>query len=112
MLSAALVTHYQTKKREINARHFADKREGYMHMIDLLFDLIMSVKKGEELSEEVMLKKIMPFKKALIVWGGPQIIEAWNQFEMKSDNGPLAKRNDSGNGEDIEGNPERFGARR
>ena len=87
MLSAALVTHYQTKKREINARHFADKREGYMHMIDLLFDLIMSVKKGEELSEEVMLKKIMPFKKALIVWGGPQIIEAWNQFEMKSDNG-------------------------
>ena len=43
MLSAALVTHYQAKKREINARHFADKREGYMHMIDLLFDLIMSM---------------------------------------------------------------------
>ena len=84
MLTAALITHYQTKKREINERHFVDKRAGYMHMIDLLFDTIMSVKKGEELSEEKMLEKIMPFKKALIIWGGPKVIEAWNNFEVKA----------------------------
>ena len=87
MLTAALVTHYQTKKREINARHFADKREGYMHMIDLLFELILSVKKSEKLPEEKMLEKIVPFKKALIVWGSPQMIEAWNRFEITSENG-------------------------
>lgn len=87
MLTAALITHYQTKKREINARHFGDKRTGYMHMIDLLFDLIIAVKKGEELSEDKLLDKIMPFKKALIVWGSPQVIDAWNHFELESESG-------------------------
>ncbi len=40
-----IVAHYQTKKRKIQARHFADKRNGYMHMIDLIFDFIISIKK-------------------------------------------------------------------
>jgi hypothetical protein len=85
VFSAALITNYQTKKREIDARHFADKREGYMHMIDLLFDLILSVKKGEEMAKKEMVSKMMSFKKALIVWGSAEIIDIWNQYEIKSD---------------------------
>jgi hypothetical protein len=87
MVVVALVTNYQSRKREINARHFAEKREGYMHMIDLLFDIILNVKQGEEVSEQEMVKKIMPFKKALIIWGSPQIIESWNNFEIQSESG-------------------------
>ncbi len=92
VISAALVTHYQTKKREINARHFSDKREAYMHMIDLLFELLLSTKKNEKLPEEKMIEKMTQFKKALIVWGGPQIIEAWNRFEIESNDGPSSEK--------------------
>jgi hypothetical protein len=84
MLTAALITHYQSKKREIDARHFADKRKGYLHMIDLLFDIIMATKTGRELSEEELIKEMMSFKKALIIWGSPDIIQTWNEYEISA----------------------------
>lgn len=84
MFLVALITNYQTRKREIDARHFADKREGYMQFFDLLFTLIQSSKSGKSLTEEEMLPKIILFKRALLIWGGPNIIEAWNNFEIKS----------------------------
>ena len=87
MFSVALISNYQTKKREIDARHFADKREGYMQFIDLLFDFISSSKGNKKPTEKEMLPKIKLFKKTLLVWGGPNIIEAWNHFEIKSDEG-------------------------
>lgn len=90
-LSVGGVAHYQTKKREIVARHFENKREGYTHVINLIFDIIRSVKKGEELGEDNILKKIIPFKKALIVWGSPEIIEAWNRFEQISEKDPSSE---------------------
>ena len=85
MLSVTLVVHYQTKKRETNARHFADKRDGYMHLVDLIFELLFSIKEGKSLSEKTMQVKMIKFKKSLLVWGGPEIIEAWNQYELKAD---------------------------
>ena len=84
MLSVTLVVHYQTKKREINARHFADKRDGYMHLIDLIFELLFSIKENKHLSEKTMQEKMIKFKKSLLVWGGPETIEAWNQYELKA----------------------------
>lgn len=84
MFLVALITHYQTKRREIDARHFADKREGYTEFIDLLFDFIVASKNKKELTEKEMLSKIIPFKKTLLIWGGPNTIKAWNQFEIKS----------------------------
>ena len=92
MFSAALITNYLTKKREIDARHFADKREGYMHLIDMLFDILMSTKNNEKINEEEMLKKIIPFKKTLLVWGEPNIIDAWNHYEMRSEEGLAPKK--------------------
>ncbi|MXZ13858.1 MAG: hypothetical protein F4Y78_07660 [Candidatus Dadabacteria bacterium] len=84
MFLVALFTNYQTKKREIDARHFADKREGYTQFIDMLFDFIKSSRNNKELTEKEMLSKIIPFKKALLIWGGSNTIKAWNQFEIKS----------------------------
>ncbi len=86
MFLVALITNYQTRKREIDARHFVDKREGYMQFIDLLFDFIQSSRNNKNLTEKEMLPKIILFKKALLIWGGPNIIEAWNSFEIKSGN--------------------------
>ena len=84
MFLVALFTNYQTKKREIDARHFANKREGYTQFIDMLFDFIESSKNNKKLTEKEMLPKIILFKKALLIWGGPNTIKAWNQFEIKS----------------------------
>ena len=84
MFLVALIANYYTRKREIDARHFANKREGYMQLIDMIFDSILSIKNNENLTEEEMLHKMISFKKSLLIWGGPNIIEAWNNFESKS----------------------------
>ncbi|PCI40898.1 MAG: hypothetical protein COB46_05785 [Rhodospirillaceae bacterium] len=85
MLSATLITHNQTKNREINARHFAEKREAYKLMFDLLFDLIESTKNDKKIPEKGLIKKMMEFKKALLIWGGQEIIHSWNDYEKKSE---------------------------
>lgn len=88
VLTVAIFTHYQTKKREIDARHFAEEREGYRHIIDLIFDSVMAVKQDKPIEEGDMLQKMIPFKKALIVWGRSEIISAWNNFEIQSATNP------------------------
>jgi hypothetical protein len=80
----ATYNHVQTKKREIEARHFNQKRETYMHYINLLFGLIQEQKKGKiaktNLSQQQMVQ-MMNFKKELLVWGSPEVIQAYYQFE-------------------------------
>lgn len=83
-IAVASFTHYQTKKREISARHFTDKRKGYMEFIDLFFEQIQLGKKNQNVSQKKMVDKMALFKKSLVVWGGPEIIEVWNSFELKS----------------------------
>ncbi len=85
VFSAALVTNYQTKKREISARHFGEKRESYLHIIDLIFDITKATKTNLSLPDDELVQKVMLFKKALIVWGNSDIIEAWNNFEIISE---------------------------
>ena len=63
MLAVTLITHYQAKKREANDRHFADKREGYLLMINLIFDFMQAEKDGKEISERELLPKAIEFKK-------------------------------------------------
>ena len=92
VIIVALVTHYQTKKREISARHFSAKREGYMKFIDLFFDMARSVKNNRSTSEKEMIQQMMQFKKALIVWGGQEIIEAWNSFEANVQDGQSTEK--------------------
>ena len=84
MISVALFTHYQTKKREISARHFSDKREGYIKFVDLFFDLTQSAKANDRMPQKDLVEKLLPFKKALIIWGGPEILGLWNSFEAKA----------------------------
>ncbi len=59
-----------------------------MHIIDLIFDFVVNAKNDEDLGESQMLEKIIPFKKALLVWGSPDTIEAWSQFEVVSGKNP------------------------
>ena len=91
MFSVAIVSNYQTKNREIDARHFLHKREGYMKLIDLVFDLIQSQKANRNVPNNKLLRDIASFKKTLIIWGGPETVEAWNNYEILSSSSPDAK---------------------
>lgn len=85
----AIISHYYTKNREINARHFANKRENYMRIMNSIFDALMSEKTGKRISESKLRKEIIEFKKELMIWGGPEVIDAWNRFEVNSANQDL-----------------------
>ena len=86
---AAIVTHVNTKRREINERHFSEKREAYGKIIELIFDLIMKTKSGKQISgkEAHLVKKMSDIKQGLMVWGSPGAIREWNSFEIQSDSG-------------------------
>ncbi|MDK9720879.1 MAG: hypothetical protein OEL53_06810 [Rhodospirillales bacterium] len=90
-ITAGLITHYQTKKREVSARLFIEKREGYRHLVDLIFELLLASKRQRTLTEDEMLEKMIPFKKALFFWGEASAISAWNSFEMNFGKGLAAE---------------------
>ena len=83
VITAALVTHYQTKKRENSARHFANKRESYTGFIDMFFDIMESAQENQNMPQKEIAEKMTSFKKSLMVWGGPEVIRAWNSYELK-----------------------------
>ena len=85
-ITAALTVSRQTKKREIESRHFSDKREGYMNFIDILFDFIKDIKHVEEIDQKELEKNMLKFKKSLLVWGNSDLIRAWNKYEINANN--------------------------
>ena len=85
VLLAGVLTNFFTKRREINARHFSEKREAYGKIIDIIFDIILSTKSGESQPDNALMNKMMGFKKELMVWGGSEVIQSWNEFEMESE---------------------------
>ena len=46
--ASAIMAHWSAKKREIEARHFAEKREGYNSFIDIMFDVVDGDKTRQE----------------------------------------------------------------
>ena len=88
--TVASITHQKTRRREIDARHFADKRVGYMAFIDLMFSIILAARGDDRdeietaVGEIDMEKDIIAFKKAIMVWGGSDLIQAWNDYEINA----------------------------
>ena len=74
----ASTTHYQTKKREIASRHFAEKREAYMEFVDLLFTM---AGRGKRPSQQQLENRMLDFRKGLLVWGGSDVFKVWNLIE-------------------------------
>ena len=81
--SSAIFAHLSAKKREIEARHFADKREGYKELVDLVFDLMTATKIGKKPPpQQHLMKKILEFKKMLLTWADADFIAAWEKIEQ------------------------------
>ena len=82
---ATLYSHHLTKKREISARHFIEKRTAYLKFINLLFDILKDTQNNKSTSQAKMLKIMTEFTKDLIIWGDYEIIETWNEYSMSAE---------------------------
>lgn len=79
-----LLTNVYTKRREINARHFSEKREAYAKIIDVIVDAMSFAKSGKSGAPKHLTNKMIASKKELMIWGGSEVIQLWNKFELES----------------------------
>ena len=79
-----LVTNVYTRRREINARHFSEKREAYGKIIDIVVEAMSSAKSGKSGRTKNLENKMIACKKELMIWGGSEVIQLWNKFELES----------------------------
>ena len=83
VVAAGIIAHSSAMKREIEARHFDEKREGYKNFVDLMFDAIVAEKFGKKrLSERELHGKMLELKKMLLTWADAHVIKTWNELEM------------------------------
>lgn len=99
LIVTVLIANSQTKKREIAAHHFSDKRNGYMNYVDIFIDLGRSEIEGkkcdssERISDapgndqksHILEDRVLEFKKTLLIWGSTELIETWNVVMNKID---------------------------
>ena len=80
----ATVGHFLTKKREIDARHFSEKRNIHSKIISVISSAMSSsvFSNAAPLPETELARKLLDCKKELVIWGSADVIQAWNQFEM------------------------------
>lgn len=86
----AIISHTYAQKREIKARQFLEKSKAYMHIFDLIFEIMKMTKEGRELTEQEMIQKSMNIKKALMVWGDQNVLRVWLRYEEEALSKPEA----------------------
>jgi hypothetical protein len=84
VMAAGIWSHYSTRRREINSRHFIEKKNAYMRLINLIFDLFKAIKNDTEITEKVLFERLFEFKQELMVWGDQAVIDALEIYELKS----------------------------
>ena len=85
--AAGIFAHISAKRREAESRHFEAKRQGYMELINLMMDMVVSKKTNARgPSNKTLLKKMIEFKKVLLVWSDADVIKAWDRFERCASN--------------------------
>ena len=78
-VAGASATHHYTKRRDIEARHFAEKRKAYGEFINLFFGMAGH---GKKLNQHQMQTSMLEFKKALLIWGSDDFLKLWNLIEV------------------------------
>ena len=83
VVTAGIIAHRSAKSREIEARHFDDKRSGYNAFVDVMMQQFQEVKAGKKNQQKIkeMQKKIIEYKKMLLIWADSDVIKMWNNFE-------------------------------
>ena len=81
--TAGILANNSAKKREIEARHFNEKREGYTAFVSTIIETLLAEKLGRNPpSTRQLLEKVIQYKKMLLIWGDADVIKMWNKFEI------------------------------
>jgi hypothetical protein len=106
LLGAGIWSNYSTRNREINSRHFLEKKEAYLKFIDAMFNALQLEKSKDEPSKrdneknklKMLDQLLISFKKELIIWGSQDVIAAMQTFQ---DNSSLANKDTQDKHQDI-----------
>lgn len=81
-VAGTLYTHIQIRKREVKAMHFTKKKTAYMLFIDVMFEMMLSVKNKTEFAQKDVERKMMAFRRELLVWGNHEVFQALEEYEQ------------------------------
>ena len=76
-VSAALATHWLTKTREIEARHFEKKRQCYEAIMKTFSRLFTSEQVGKKISQQQLTKAIVQHRLDIAIWADKDLIDWW-----------------------------------
>ena len=76
-VGATLMTHWLTKKREIEARHFEKKRECYESIMHTFGQLFTPEDARKKISDRQLTQAIINHRKEIAVWADADLIKWW-----------------------------------
>ncbi len=76
----AIRGYSETKKREIVARHFSEKKNVYMKFIDMLIKVLKGQKEETPVEQEDLVEAMYNFRGEMIIWGGADTINAFDKY--------------------------------
>ena len=91
VVGAAIVTHLLTKKREIDARHFPEKREAYEAMLGTIVDIFLAKPLGKKLDQKKLATDLVKHKKKAAIWADHDLLLWWIRMSER-DVGDLSNR--------------------
>ena len=80
-IGMAIMAHHHAAMRDIEARHFPEKRQAYTILFDLIFDLLKAVKTDTSVPDSKLNSKMIEFRKQLLIWGSHNTMEAFMAIE-------------------------------
>lgn len=81
----AVMAHYMASKRAVEASHFPKKAEAYGILFDMIFDLFAQVKRNQQTDQKRLTKRMIEFKKQLMIWGSHETMKAFKKIEAHGD---------------------------
>ncbi len=70
----------ETKKREIEARHFSEKKVAYKEFTRILVQLLKGQKENNPIPQKELVDAMYKFRGEMIVWGGTDTINAFDEY--------------------------------
>ena len=71
-------------KLNINKYLFEKREKSYQEFIELVYDIQILTKNGNEMQPKEMVDRISKFSKQLTLWGSSKVIKKWLQFRRCS----------------------------
>ena len=78
-------TQSLTSRREIASRQFAKKSEAYEEVMRTIASLMNANRKGQQVDEAELIDQLSAILPKLMVWAGPQVLNAWKIMATPTD---------------------------